>query len=275
MNPDQIQMVFVDHQIENNHIQQRLDDGYINATAMCKAADKRWSHYRELSSTNDYLKELSSAVGIPVDGENGLIKQIIGGIPDLQGTWVHPQVAVHLAQWLSPKFAVMVSQWVYEWMTGGIKKYEMPPHIKRYISNRSKIPPTHFSMLNELIFNLVAPMESDGYILPEVMMPDISTGRMFCKWLRDQGYEPDDFPTYTHDFEDGRSIPGVKLYPNEVLAAFRKYFNETWLPEKSIPYFEPRDKEALKYLPKLLESNTRLSDHNKKLKQALDYNPDK
>ena len=47
--------------------------------------------------------ELSSDIGIPM---SGLIQIICGGQPHLQGAWVHPQVAINLAQWLSPKFAV-------------------------------------------------------------------------------------------------------------------------------------------------------------------------
>jgi hypothetical protein len=34
-------------------------------------------------------------------------------------TWVHPQVAINIAQWISPKFDVKVSGWVYEIMMTG------------------------------------------------------------------------------------------------------------------------------------------------------------
>jgi len=44
--------------------------------------------------------------------------RIIKGFGVQQGTWVHPQVAIHLGQWASPKFAVQVSKWVFEWMQG-------------------------------------------------------------------------------------------------------------------------------------------------------------
>lgn len=37
-----------------------------------------------------------------------------GGDPVLQGTWIPPQVAIHLAQWVSPEFSVKVTEWVYE-----------------------------------------------------------------------------------------------------------------------------------------------------------------
>jgi hypothetical protein len=48
----------------------------------------------------------------------GLVQIKKGGVKNEQGTWVHPQVAIHLAQWLSPTFAVKVSKWVFNWMSG-------------------------------------------------------------------------------------------------------------------------------------------------------------
>jgi KilA-N domain len=35
------------------------------------------------------------------------------------GTWLHPDLAIQLAQWCSPAFAIQVSRWVREWMTIG------------------------------------------------------------------------------------------------------------------------------------------------------------
>jgi hypothetical protein len=46
-------------------------------------------------------------------------------------------------------------------------------------------------MLNELMLNLIAALEQSGYTMPQEILPDISEGRMFCKWLRDnRGVEP-------------------------------------------------------------------------------------
>lgn len=164
---------------------------------------------------------------------------------------MHPDVAVNLAQWLSPKFAVAVSRWVREWFSGGYKE-RMPYHIRRYMANRTGIPHTHFSMLNEMMFGLVGPLESDGYTLPEEMVPDISMGRMFCAWLREKkGINTDDLPTYNHKYEDGRIVQ-AKLYPNSVLTDFRRHLNEEWLPHKAAKYFESRDPKAIPFLQKLL-----------------------
>ena len=250
----QLPIPFVYHEVDDNFIQQRVDDGYINATAMCKSVGKQFYDYSRLSTTQEFLEELSAETGIPV---SDLVRSFKGGNNhQLQGTWAHPDVAINLAQWLSPKFAVMVSRWVRDWLTGKFKaKTELPYHIKRYIANRSEIPHTHFSVLNEMIFGLIAPLENDGYTLPEKLMPDISQGRMFCKWLREEkGIEPNDFPTYRHRFEDGREVD-AKLYPNELLGDFRKHFNEVWIARRAVAYFQKNDIKALPYLPKALGVN--------------------
>jgi hypothetical protein len=102
----------IPHTIEGAVVYQRVDDGYFNATAMCAAAGKLIGHYRENKQTVAFLEELAGSIGIPIDR---LVVSIMDGANDLRGTWVHPYVAVHLAQWLSPRFAVQVSKWVYHW----------------------------------------------------------------------------------------------------------------------------------------------------------------
>ena len=241
----------ISHEIEGKLVHQRAVDGYVNATAMCNAVGKQFFDYRRLKSTEEFLAELASDTGIPV---SQLVLSLKGNTSSYQqGTWVHPDVAIHLGQWLSPKFAVAVARWVREWMAGKMPKgNKLPYHIERYMANRSGIPHTHFSMLNEMIFGLIAPLETQGYTLPDRMVPDISMGRMFCKWLRTaKGVDTNGLPTYDHRFADGRVVQ-AKLYPNSVLADFRKHFNEEWLPNHAVEYFEERDSTAVPHLKKLL-----------------------
>lgn len=251
MNDTQFELALIERKVDNSPVQQRLLDGYVNATALCKAAGKNFADYKRLKGTDDFLKELSSDVGIPI---TELIQTITGGIPQAQGTWVHPQVAINLAQWASPKFAVLVSKWVFEWMNGNIPKAKsLPYHLQRYMMNRTQIPPTHFSIFNEIVYNLIAPLEDRGYQLPDSMVPDISEGRMFASWVRNvKKLEPNDFPTYTHTYPDGRSIPNVKLYPNFLLGDFRDHFHNEWLIKNSYKYFKERDSNALPYLQEMV-----------------------
>lgn len=247
----QLPLDLIPHKVGQEIIQQRAKDGYISATAMCKAANREFKHYNENSGTRAFVAALSAEVGIPT---SDLIQSIRGGTPDLQGTWVHPQVAVHLAQWLSPEFAVKVSKWVFDWMSGRTRPatVELPYHLRRYVMNSGNVPVGHFSILVEMTQVLIGPMEMMGYTLPEDMLPDISMGRMFCKWLRDKhDVDTDSLPTYLHAYEDGRRIQ-AKAYPESLLAAFRKHFREEWFPLHAESYFRKRDANALKYLPRLL-----------------------
>ena len=91
----QYAMKLIEHEVKGNSIHQRASDGYMNATAMCKAAGKLWGHYNESASAKAFLAALEADIGIPI---SDLVKSIKGGDPHLQGTWVHPQVAIHLAE---------------------------------------------------------------------------------------------------------------------------------------------------------------------------------
>ena len=128
-------------------------------------------------------------------------------------------------------------------------KSRLPYHLQRYVANQLQIPPTHFSILSEIACVLIAPLERYGYELPDRLVPDISEGKMFANWVREEkGLEPNDFPTYTHTYPDGRVIPNVKLYPNFLLGDFREHFYNVWMKYKAVKYFAKRDKNALPYL---------------------------
>jgi len=96
----------------NTRIERRTSDGYVNATAMCKANGKRWTDYRESDRCQQYLDALSQTTEIPVF-DLIVSRQGNGG-----GTWVHPQVAVDLARWISAPFAV----WMDGWFLEGLKQ---------------------------------------------------------------------------------------------------------------------------------------------------------
>ena len=252
MPKQQLQLNLIHHQANGSIIDQRAADGYINATALCKAAGKLWSDYRRNSNTSAFLVALEADMGIPI---SALVHSIKGGDPSLQGTWVHPQVAVNLGQWLSADFAVKVSKWVYEWMSEK-DAFRAPPalpyHLQRHMDNLHKIPPTHFSILQEMSMTLIGPLEVHGYSLPENMVPDISQVKMFCGFLRKQGLaDPSGLPTYNHSFPNGRTVD-AKLYPISLLPAFRTFIADTWMPQRSEDYFKQRDPLALPYLSKVL-----------------------
>lgn len=271
-----VQLPLIDRDIEGEKIHQRPADGYVNATELCKVANKRLNDYLRLAQTREFLAEMSSVAGIPATEQNQgvtpLVYVVQGGDPSLQGTWVHPDVAINLAQWLSPKFAVRVSQWVNEWVAGNIKGY-MPPHVRRYIANKSKIPPSHFSMINEVYLELLAPLDDKGIKIPSRMTPDISTGRMFSEYLRKKGLDPDAMPHYEHEFSDGRQSVQARMYPIGLLSEFRVWFQNEWMPKRAKEYFSERLPEAVPHIEYLLSHST-ASPEGAKVPHITDKNED-
>ena len=115
------------HEANGLEISQRGVDGYINATQMCQAANKKWYEYWRLPSTQEYLNALATDLEIDVSVNNpkrdnyasALVMTFRGGNSQ-QGTWVHPEVAINLAAWISVEFRILVNRWVREWMSKGV-----------------------------------------------------------------------------------------------------------------------------------------------------------
>ena len=97
------------------YIENREEDGYINVTNLCKAGNKQFKHWNSIEKTKAFLRVLSSEVGIPTS----LLIIHQKGSGSNQCTWVHPYIAINIAQWISPQFDVKVSSWIYEVMLTG------------------------------------------------------------------------------------------------------------------------------------------------------------
>jgi len=120
-------------------VEQRIRDGFINGTAMCVAHSKDISDWLGNKTTFELLNALSRRLGFSTynyeeikDRNSGnlsatrlskLFPEILTskrGAPNLGGgVWIHPKLAVHLAQWSNSDFALLVSDWIEEWMTTG------------------------------------------------------------------------------------------------------------------------------------------------------------
>ena len=104
-------------QFKGFNIRVRDADGYIHATDMCKVGKKEWSGYIRGKSTKEFIKELESVLQIPT---SLLIQSNSTGKYENRGTWVHPHIAINLAQWVSPIFAVKVAGWVSRFISGDL-----------------------------------------------------------------------------------------------------------------------------------------------------------
>ena len=109
--------------INDYHLLYRKKDGFVDVTNLCKAGGKKFNHWNSLEKTQAFLRVLSGSTGIPADL---LIQSVTGGKNDDRKTWVHPQVAINIAQWISPEFDVQVSRWVFELSLTGSVNIEEP-----------------------------------------------------------------------------------------------------------------------------------------------------
>ena len=109
----------------NGQVIQKREDGFISLTQMCHANGKLLANWKQLKSTDAYLKAVSSDIGIPM---SQLLEVRKGNSSDFnQGTWGHPMVAIHLAQWLSPKFYSWCNAHIFNLMQSGSTSLEIDP----------------------------------------------------------------------------------------------------------------------------------------------------
>ena len=96
--------------LNNVTITSRPIDHYVNATELCQAGGKKFNDWFSLDTTKELIKELSADAVIPA---SGLVDTNKGGNNKTdQGSWIHPDLSISLAQWISPKFSIQVSKWV-------------------------------------------------------------------------------------------------------------------------------------------------------------------
>lgn len=116
----------------NGNLMIKLDNEnmLVNATAMCKSANKLWANYYITRRTKSFLHELSLSIKKTKDE---LIISQIGG--NHSGTWVHPMIATDLACWCSPAFGVKVTLWIEE------AKLRIPQVKKDWIKSLENLIP--------------------------------------------------------------------------------------------------------------------------------------
>ena len=140
---------FIPCNVNGVRIEQRNIDGFINATAMCRAHSKDISDWLKTDDTWDLVVALAENLGVfPKNCKSGnsVFTRVSSIYPSLVivkkgspefggGSWIHPDLAIDLASWCSKKFAIQVSRWVQEWLiTGKNPVYNEPDLDKEYIA---------------------------------------------------------------------------------------------------------------------------------------------
>lgn len=121
-------MTILQHNFNDSLIQQSSSDvtlaghlipkGWTNATAMCKANNKTWSNYWKTQGAKSFASKVSTAL---LNGSPATITIEGGNEKDIQGTWVHPKVAMHLAMSISDDFALWATDVLLRVVNGEFK----------------------------------------------------------------------------------------------------------------------------------------------------------
>lgn len=160
---------YLAREVNQIEIDQRISDGYINATALCKAAGKRLNNYIRTAETKAFIDELSRDT---LKSASELIQVVKGGNPELQGTWVHPYVAINFGQWLSPKFAVQISKWVFEWMNNDHQYYARYQELMKIKDVKAQKASDYGRSLSKWRYEKEA-IEREESLLLEKIQPDL------------------------------------------------------------------------------------------------------
>jgi phage antirepressor YoqD-like protein len=100
-----------------NYITFQIGNGdvMVNATEMAKPFGKSPSEYLRLPSTR---KLIEAVMGKSRIDENQLVKTLRGG--NIQGTWIHEDIALDFAQWLSVDFKLWCNDRIKELLKHGL-----------------------------------------------------------------------------------------------------------------------------------------------------------
>ncbi len=238
--PHQPSLDLIPHAYQGELITLRAHDGYVNATAMCKAAGRLYADYSRLATTRSFLTELAGSMGIPIDH---LVATIAAGPNEHRGTWVHPQVAIHLAQWASPKFAVQVTKWVIDWMTGLDPRDRVWQQYEDRVSLvNNTVPVGYFSAFNE-IAPLFATLIIGGADFGTKMILDLSVGLHWGRHWKDADLAARFGPRAKFDHNYPRYFPQswsnpqrANCYPEAALPEFRRWIREVYM-EAHLPAY--------------------------------------
>jgi hypothetical protein len=251
----------------NGYAIEQRPSGFINGTAMCAAHNKKINDWVGNEETLDLLEALAADLGLLPNGNlsrNLSAVRVSEVYPDLivsrrgspelgGGTWVHPDLAVPLAQWCSPKFALQVSRWTQELLTTGrvelAAQSQAPRFYQRLVlfnQRTGKIPTGYFCVFSETL-ELVGQLEAHGYTIPDHLTMDISIGSCWCNYMRKTlELEPRLVCRKYDHWYPGQPYP-VKayIYPLQLLPEFREWFDITYCRNQLLHYLKRNDPSAL------------------------------
>lgn len=256
-------MKIIHHDYNGLQIGQRKTDGYINATAMCVATGSDASEWLSLDGTFKLVAALATKLGVePKTGEsrNSVTTRVSKTFPSLVivkrgspstggGTWIHPKLAVHLAQWCDPYFALQVSDWVEEWMTTGQNPIAPPApatqiggYIKRVEmleGNLWALPEDYWCVLYESSNLLLKVQNIMKMPVGEFDLLDGSVGKHWSKYRAEKSWAIHPVQGCKYRFPDGRVV-SPNAYHFSELGHYRHWERSVYVPTLMPEYLKKK-----------------------------------
>lgn len=91
----------------------------VNATEMAKVFGKRPVDWLQNQSTIEFINAITE-VRKSTSADFQAVSVVKGGNSQMQGTWMHEDVALEFARWLSPTFAIWCNDRIKELLTQGV-----------------------------------------------------------------------------------------------------------------------------------------------------------
>ncbi len=110
---DKLNSTAIKHELNSIVVEQRVADGFINGTAMCVAHGKLIASWLRNQETIELIEALAKDLGLKTKyaiSHNSIKTRVSAAFPDLViskrgspenggGTWLYPDLTIHLAQW--------------------------------------------------------------------------------------------------------------------------------------------------------------------------------
>jgi transcriptional regulator with XRE-family HTH domain len=244
--------------------------------ALCGVSQQAISKLERTLTTNSPSKTLEPFVGKSLtlttsDDANVVVNgKPVGRIKIYKASFCaavirhYDRLGNEVAQYSTDQFTeIGINVWIQSvtgWSRSKPSRTYVPYWYQRLtlFTAKTRIPDGWWSIFEELA-KMMRELEGYGYVLPDVSVstgrkitPDISVGKMFCKYMKDQGFNVDgETRKYTHYYPDGREEL-ANIYPDKWLEQFRTWFNLNWKQDRLLKYLGERDPEALPSINRLL-----------------------
>jgi len=126
----------------------------------------------------------------------------------------------------------------------------------RLFNEQTRIPAGYWCIFHE-IAHVCWGMEFRGAHLREDAVPDISVGKLWCKYARERGMDLSEAKQYLHHYPDKRGAQYANIYPNTWLGAFRDWFQGYYFKEVFPEYLHTHSLGAPAQHPALTHSPAR------------------